>query len=108
MAENSKIEWTDHTFNLGWGCVEKSEGCRECYAKKQALRYGFDVWGKKKPPRILSPKYYEKPHKWDGEARAEGKRKRVFCGSMMDWTDDIWFIMRPYLWQLWRDTPWLG
>jgi len=33
MSENSKIEWTDHTFNPWWGCQKVSEGCKHCYAE---------------------------------------------------------------------------
>ncbi len=32
MAENSKIEWTDATWNPVTGCSLVSEGCRHCYA----------------------------------------------------------------------------
>lgn len=29
---NSKIAWTDHTFNPWIGCSPVSEGCEHCYA----------------------------------------------------------------------------
>lgn len=32
MAEASKIEWTDATWNPITGCTLVSEGCRNCYA----------------------------------------------------------------------------
>lgn len=32
MAENSKIEWTDATWNPITGCTLVDEGCRHCYA----------------------------------------------------------------------------
>ncbi len=32
MSENSKIEWTDHTFNPFIGCTKVSPGCDNCYA----------------------------------------------------------------------------
>lgn len=45
MAQNSKIEWTEATWNplrarhkatgkLGWHCTHVSEGCRNCYAER--------------------------------------------------------------------------
>ena len=40
MAENSKIEWTDHTFNPWVGCSKVHEGCTHCYAESFAKRYG--------------------------------------------------------------------
>ena len=33
--ENSKIEWTDHTFNPWIGCQHVSPGCDHCYAEMQ-------------------------------------------------------------------------
>ena len=45
MAENSKIEWCTHTFNIAWGCSKVSPGCANCYADTLSHRYGFDVWG---------------------------------------------------------------
>lgn len=36
MAETSKIEWTDATWNPVTGCSLVSEGCRHCYAARLA------------------------------------------------------------------------
>ena len=38
MAENSKIEWTESTWNPVTGCAKISDGCLNCYAEKLALR----------------------------------------------------------------------
>lgn len=38
MADRSKIEWTDATWNPLVGCTRVSEGCRNCYAERQAAR----------------------------------------------------------------------
>jgi protein gp37 len=38
MADNSKIEWTDATWNPVNGCSVHSPGCTNCYAMKQAHR----------------------------------------------------------------------
>lgn len=53
MAQNSKIEWTQCTWNPVTGCTKISSGCRNCYAERMALRLqamgqsnyrnGFDV-----------------------------------------------------------------
>lgn len=32
----SKIEWTNRTWNPVCGCSRVSEGCRNCYAERQA------------------------------------------------------------------------
>jgi len=44
MAENSKIEWTDHTFNPWMGCTKVSPGCQHCYAEREMDKH----WGKVK------------------------------------------------------------
>ena len=36
--KNSKIEWTDHTWNPWIGCTKVSEGCKHCYAERMAWR----------------------------------------------------------------------
>lgn len=38
MATNSKIEWTELTWNPVTGCSRISEGCRHCYAERMAKR----------------------------------------------------------------------
>ena len=38
MAQNSKIEWTESTWNPCTGCSKISSGCRNCYAERMALR----------------------------------------------------------------------
>ena len=39
MADKSKIEWTDATWNPIRGCSRVSEGCRHCYAERTAARF---------------------------------------------------------------------
>src|SRR5271163_2805533 len=38
MASNSKIEWTEATWNPLTGCTKISPGCKFCYAERLALR----------------------------------------------------------------------
>lgn len=40
MGLKSKIEWTDATWNPIIGCSKVSEGCRNCYAERMAMRFG--------------------------------------------------------------------
>lgn len=44
MGENSKIEWTDHTWNPWYGCPDdglRSPACDHCYARSWANRSGI-------------------------------------------------------------------
>lgn len=38
MAMNSKIEWTEQTWNPAVGCTKMSPGCAHCYAEVMARR----------------------------------------------------------------------
>lgn len=98
MAENSKIEWTDHTFNPWWGCTKVSQGCKHCYAETFASNrtQWKNLWGPSGERRRTSEANWRKPLKWDREAAAEGVRRKVFCASMADVFED-----RPELYD-WR------
>jgi protein gp37 len=79
LSDNSKIEWTDATWNPVRGCVKISPGCKHCYAETFAERFrgvrghpyeqGFDV--------RLVPEKLTEPFSW----RAP---KLVFVNSMSD------------------------
>ena len=77
MAEHSKIEWTDATWNPVTGCTKVSEGCDHCYAETIAHRFagtaaypnGFDV--------TLRPERLDQPLRWK-------RPRRIFVNSMSD------------------------
>lgn len=83
MSTETKIEWTDHTFNAWWGCTKVHAGCSNCYAEAWDQRWGGDHWGKNKPRRFIKGEW-TKPLQWNAEARKRGVRARVFCSSMCD------------------------
>lgn len=83
MAQNSKIEWTDHTANLWWGCTEVHAGCDNCYARVLAHRWGFEVWGADSGRRIINS-FWKDVARFQKLAEAAGAVHRVFVGSMMD------------------------
>lgn len=79
MSDNSKIEWTDATWNPVRGCTKISPGCVHCYAETFAERFrgvaghpfehGFDL-------RLVPAKLAE-PLQWSSS-------KLVFVNSMSD------------------------
>lgn len=107
MAEKTLIAWTDHTFNVAWGCVKVSPGCKNCYADTLAGRYGHDVWGPGKARRTFGAKHWAEPLAWDRLAADEGRAHRVFCSSMCDVFEDHPTIdaERAKLWTLIGATP---
>jgi protein gp37 len=138
MAQNSKIEWTHHTFNPWWGCVKVSPACKNCYAQAWSNRLGLDLWGGKANRRFFSDHHWKEPLKWNRDAEASGERRRVFCASMADvferraelnqWREKLWPLIEqtPFLdwllltkrpenvaiyapWkEVWPDNVWLG
>jgi protein gp37 len=79
MSTNSKIEWTDATWNPVRGCTKISPGCKHCYAERFAERFrgvkghpfeqGFDL--RLIPAKVAEPLTWRKP-------------QRIFVNSMSD------------------------
>lgn len=79
MSINSKIEWTQATWNPITGCTKVSDGCKNCYAERLAHRL----------KAMHNPRYQNefqvtvhedllrKPFEWK-------KPKKIFVNSMSD------------------------
>lgn len=111
MSENSKIEWTDHTFNAWWGCEKVSAGCKFCYAESLDNRYhnANPHWGPGSGRKPMSENYWKQPVKWNAAAKKAGVKAKVFCSSMADVFEGhhqtAEHLVR--LFRLILDTPWL-
>ncbi len=116
MAENSAIEWTDHTFNPWEGCQKVGPGCDHCYAETRNARYapkgthGAPNWGSGAPRRRTSASNWALPARWQRDAAAfmarHGRRQRVFCASLADVFDNaVDLAWRADLFDLIRATP---
>lgn len=95
MAENSKIEWTRHTWNPWIGCTKVSPACDHCYAEAMMdRRYGRARWGAGEDRVRTSEANRKLPYRWNRAAAAAGERHTVFCLSLADiWdkeADQIW------------------
>ena len=90
MAEHTKIEWCNHTFNPWIGCQKVSPGCDRCYAEAQNAfrKWNGGTWGPHAPRRRTSIDYWKGPRKWARAAALTGKRSVVFCASLADWLDN--------------------
>jgi len=83
MSDNSKIEWTDATWNPVRGCKKISPGCKHCYAETFAERFrgvpghpysqGFDL--KLVPEKLAEPLRWKTP-------------RTIFVNSMSDLFQD--------------------
>lgn len=89
MAENSKIEWTTHTFNPWMGCTKVHAGCTNCYAEElMDNRYGKVQWGPNGTRVRTADSNWKKPLQWNRAAEKAGERHRVFCASLADVFED--------------------
>jgi len=107
MARDSKIEWTDHTFNPWWGCTKVSPACTNCYAETFSKRVGLRVWGDRADRRFFGDQHWGEPIRWSRQAERDRVRRRVFCASMADVFEDRGDLdpWRARLWSLVDDTP---
>lgn len=79
MSDQSKIEWTDATWNPIRGCTKVSPGCKHCYAetfserfrgvKGHAFEQGFDL--RLVPEKLVTPLEWKRP-------------RTIFVNSMSD------------------------
>lgn len=111
MSANSKIEWTDHTFNPWIGCTKVGPGCDHCYAERSTpARVQGVAWGPDAPRQRTSPGNWALPRRWNAQHQAffnlHGRRQRVFCASLADvfdnQVDTQWLAD---LWKLIEETP---
>lgn len=94
MADITKIEWTDATYNPWYACHKVSPGCANCYMDRWAKRSGRDP---EKVTRAKDATFYA-PLKWK-------EPKVIFTCSLSDffieeadpWRDDAWKVI--------ADTP---
>ena len=86
MAEKTKIQWCDATFNPWMGCAKVSPGCDHCYAARDARRWKGKrgTWGPQGKRVIAAESTWKLPLAWNRAAARDGVRRRVFCGSLMD------------------------
>lgn len=108
MAEQTRIAWTDSTFNPWIGCTKVGPGCDHCYAERDFdLRKGRVKWGAGNLRSRTSTGYWNKPRQWEQQHSAffaeHGRRRRVFCASLADvfdnevpaeWRDDLMSLIR--------------
>lgn len=101
MGENSKIEWTDATWNPWQGCTKVSPACDHCYMFRDLGRYGKDptVVFRSKPPTFDLPIRRRK-----GDCiLAPGSK--VFTCSWSDWFHQAADAWRPEAWEHIRARP---
>src|SRR3990167_6883297 len=89
----SKIEWTNDTWNPWHGCTKVSEGCDHCYMFRDKVRYGQD------PELVVRSKTtFTAPLKWK-------EPSLVFTCSWSDWFHKAADAWRDEAWAIIKATP---
>lgn len=98
MAENSKIQWTDHTVNFWTGCKKVSPGCKFCYMFRDQERYG------KEPTDVL-----QVAQKTINKVLKQAKPgDKIFTCSWSDFFIEEADEWRAWAWGIIRDNPHLN
>src|SRR5579875_3124681 len=88
MAEQTGIEWADHTINAWIGCAKVSEGCAHCYAERVARRVHVR-WGRDADRWLIKADTLKhRIRRWNRAAQHAGVRRRVFWNSLSDFLED--------------------
>lgn len=102
VGENSKIEWTDATWNPWQGCTKISPACEHCYMFTDLKRYGRDgsIVVRSKPPTFNLPLKKKR-----GGEFAIAPGSKVFTCSWSDWFHKAADPWRPEAWEIIRQRP---
>lgn len=90
MAENTKIEWTDATWNPWHGCRKVSPGCKNCYMFRDKARYGQDpnIVVRSKDATFYAPLKWKEPRKIFTCSWSD-----FFIEEADEWRDEAFAIM---------------
>jgi len=104
MGASTSIEWAESTWNPMVGCSRVSEGCRNCYAERVAVRF-MDGAIVKRAQNGHGPRWTGKvvllEHRLDQPLRWKRPR-RIFVNSLIDlfhesvpdgWIDRVFAVM---------------
>lgn len=88
--KDTKIQWTDHTWNIAVGCSKVDEDCKYCYMYREGERFKFDAKKVRKTKTVFNlPLKIKEP-------------SRIFVSSLTDvfhpdcdsFRDEMWDIIR--------------
>ena len=109
MAEFTKIQWCDFTFNPWLGCSKVHAGCLNCYAEADMDKRRRRVqWGANGTRSKTSDTYWKDPYRWAMQSRNSYaawmrdnvglfsgldtvkafQKPKVFCASLADVFED--------------------
>lgn len=91
MGANSKIEWTNDTWNPWQGCHKVSVGCKFCYMYRDKKRYGQDP---RTVVRSAIPTFNAPLTKLNGPLVFTCSWSDFFIEEADNWRDEAWDIIK--------------
>ncbi len=101
MAAESKIQWTDATWNIARGCTKVDEDCKYCYMYRDGDRYGYNA------KKIIRTKtVFNLPLKYkETESAMWSGRPLIFTSSLTDVFHEEIDSYRREMWDIIRKCP---
>ncbi len=93
MGKESKIQWTQGTWNPWYGCIKVGEGCKNCYMYRD-----MDRWNKNPRDIQRSKTKFNDPLKWD-------EPQLIFTCSLSDFFIEEADSWRAEVWNIIKKTP---
>lgn len=90
MGEESKIQWTENTWNPWHGCKKVSAGCKYCYMYRDKIKFGQD------PTKVVRSKgKFNEPLKWkEPTVIFTCSWSDWFIDEADDWRDEAWAVIK--------------
>jgi protein gp37 len=102
--KDTAISWAHHTINFWRGCSKVSAECKNCYAETIMEK----IMGEDFATRAFRFEAAKKEAlKFNAAAAKEGKRYVIFTLSMGDFFDPLGDEIRPQVWDVIRQTPYI-
>lgn len=92
--ENSKIQWTDHTWNIAVGCSKVDEDCKYCYMYRGSLN-----------EKRYNPKEVRKTTTVFKMPLKTKEPSRIFVSSLTDVFHPDCDSFRDEMWEIIRQCP---
>lgn len=90
MGEQSKIQWTDHTWNVARGCTKVDADCKFCYMYRDSERFKYDAKQViKTKTKMNFPLTIKEPSKIFTSSLTD-----VFHPEIDSYRNEIWDIIR--------------
>lgn len=91
--DNTKIQWTDATWNIARGCTKVDADCKFCYMYREGDRYKFDAMVVQQTKTV-----FRAPLRWKDP-------RKIFVSSLTDVFHEDCDAFRAEMWEIIKACP---